>query len=718
MADNDVENLLSVLVQCFSLILAGYVSGRTGLIGEQESSGIAAFVSYFSLPALIFQSLATLAFGNICWTFVSGILVSKILVFIAVAAITMILTRPCDTSVAGLFAIFCTQSNDFAVGYPIISSLYSVSQPLYADYLYVLAPIQLLILNPAGIFMLELDRQLRNASISSRTLLFAVVWGVLKNPVILMTVAGLVWNVTAPKPLPFIMASTLQALGQSFSATALFLLGLNMVGKFNVARGTVTLVVPVLLAVVKILVLPIVIWLVLEHVFNDRASLSMANFGFLYGTIPAAPTVFVFALQYGTEIQTLATSLVLSTTLAAPVMFICANMIRLSDKGLTPSSTEADLRSTAGIVSVVALPLLLWTLCVLLMGRKWRSLTHRVTIIIILWQLLVNVSAILSHYTDTVTEPSRNAASPTTLQSLHMVLSMASVTGVRVWSAILAVTLCLLRLTSLCFVIKFQWLAHVVGAMILIVATAVSSAFLSSENSCSYSSYNCASFQSYVCLVIAILCALISFFGILATQKLLNHAEEDDRQQLVSNASTSPIDVTSEPTPSQSTEEIASTCRTRDVEDIPSFCSRSKSCCQSDACIHRVSGYRLSLSQAVEQGEEATGGIMDRVEIHQLLPHIIFLMTLTLSMSVEIVVLLGLIATEASAGVFLNLQYLNAILVCGQGIFVFLLFGVDADSVSRKLSAGYNYLAQKFRIEDRNDPENNGQLFSRPCVHF
>ena len=34
----EVENLASVLVQCFSLILGGYISGRTGIISETESN--------------------------------------------------------------------------------------------------------------------------------------------------------------------------------------------------------------------------------------------------------------------------------------------------------------------------------------------------------------------------------------------------------------------------------------------------------------------------------------------------------------------------------------------------------------------------------------------------------------------------------------------------------------------------------------------------------
>lgn len=715
MAAYEVENLLAVLVQCFSLILAGYVAGRTGLIGEVESRGLATFVSYFSLPALIFKSLATLAIGNICWTFVSGILVSKIFVFVVVAAVSLLLTKPSDTSIAGLFGIFCTQSNDFAVGYPIISSLYEKIEPFYAEYLYVLSPIQLLIINPAGIFLMELSRQLRHANLSSRNLIVAVLFGVLKNPVIIMTVAGLGWNIVGPHKLPLIMSTTLEVMAQSFSASALFLLGLNMVGKFNLMRGSITLLIPVLLAVIKVMILPLVIWFVLEHVFNDQASLSMANLGYLYGTLPTAPTVFVFALQYEMDTQNVATALVLSTILAAPIMFVCGNMIRLSS--MTPCSTAADLLSSAILVSAVALPLLLWTLFVLLNGRKWRSLTHRVTIIIILFQVLVNISAIMAHFTGD--HASAADWGPFSVQRMRLVLSVLSITGVRVWAAILAITLSLLHLKSLCFVIKFQWVAHSIGSAILIVVTTVSAVLLNPQNACSYSSCNCTSYQSYLSAIITLICSFISFVGVITTQKLLNHRDdEQDVQPLVIKGTDDLVDVSSAP---ESANCSSDSCL-HDVEEVTNFCTRRKSCSSSAVvCETAVEKYQRRLSRAVElDASDASSVTMpfNNFDLHELGSHIILLITMSLMMSVQVVVLFGQLGYEASTGVFLNMQYLNAIFVHGQGIFIFLIFGFSADNVYRTLCRYLQKVVEFLRPQQESSGEQSVQPFGRSCVRF
>lgn len=53
------------------------------------------------------------------WNFLLALLISKLAIFIAVLVFTLLLTSPMNFSKAGLFAVFCTQSNDFALGYPI-----------------------------------------------------------------------------------------------------------------------------------------------------------------------------------------------------------------------------------------------------------------------------------------------------------------------------------------------------------------------------------------------------------------------------------------------------------------------------------------------------------------------------------------------------------------------------------------------------------------------
>lgn len=101
-----------------------YAAGRLNIVSKTESKGIATFVGTFALPSLIFLSLARLDFTTVNWTFLLAILLAKGIIFLCVILITLFVSKPINLGRAGIFAIFCTQSNDFALGYPISKYIY------------------------------------------------------------------------------------------------------------------------------------------------------------------------------------------------------------------------------------------------------------------------------------------------------------------------------------------------------------------------------------------------------------------------------------------------------------------------------------------------------------------------------------------------------------------------------------------------------------------
>ena len=71
------------------------------------------------------------------------------------------------------------------------------------------------------------------------------------NPILFMTVLGVIGGYVFPNGLPIYLSSILRVLGNSFSATALFLLGLRMVGKASTLTGQ-GLILPGILIIVKL----------------------------------------------------------------------------------------------------------------------------------------------------------------------------------------------------------------------------------------------------------------------------------------------------------------------------------------------------------------------------------------------------------------------------------------------------------------------------------
>lgn len=166
--------------------LSSYLAGRLNIITNTEAKGLNTFVGTFALPSVIFLSLAELNWSTVNWNFLLSILISKTIVFLAVAIISLLVARPVNYGRAGILAIFCTQSNDFAIGFPIgelsnthlgvlcegqvfievcnfspcfsVTALYSKLHPEYASYIYLLAPISLAILNPIGYVLMEISK--------------------------------------------------------------------------------------------------------------------------------------------------------------------------------------------------------------------------------------------------------------------------------------------------------------------------------------------------------------------------------------------------------------------------------------------------------------------------------------------------------------------------------------------------------------------------------
>uniref|UniRef100_A0A0K8UC13 Integral membrane protein GPR155 n=1 Tax=Bactrocera latifrons TaxID=174628 RepID=A0A0K8UC13_BACLA len=465
-----MNNFYPALVQCFGIIICGYIAGRFKIISNSETKGLGTFVGTFALPSLIFLSLVELNWSTVNWTFLLAMTLSKSIVFFAVLVISLLITRPLNYARAGLLSIFCTQSNDFAIGYPILVALYKDVHPEYASYLYLMAPISLALLNPIGLVLMEISKIIQTKAeaaqestvcpdtcpaeqLTKRTrclgekqlLVLHTLKSLFFNPMLLMTLLGVGGAFVFPNGLPEMIASVLRVFGQSFSATALFLLGLKIVGQGGSLRGAGFLL-PGILILVKILVLPLVCRQTVNIMqagtdFNDTTELS--TFGFLYGTFPAAPGAFVIATQYNVEVELVATGMVLCTFISAPLMFISAKMISITN--LNPVDYIHELDVFSFDISVAGVAAAAWVLVLLIVTKRFRRMPHRVTFCLVLSQLMCCAAVIIWAKFD--------HAEKWLIYVQFFLFNMGTFSS-RLWTAILAICLLFLQCRSLCFVLN------------------------------------------------------------------------------------------------------------------------------------------------------------------------------------------------------------------------------------------------------------------------
>lgn len=133
----------------------------------------------------------------------------------------------------------------------IVEALYRDSMPTFLSYIYLLAPISVVLLNPIGFILMEYNKHSDQHNLKKGHVAIATVKGVIQNPIVFMTFIGIIANFILKQKVPTIINGFLDVLSASFFASALFFLGLKMVGNMKKKMGS-GLLVPLILIFTKV----------------------------------------------------------------------------------------------------------------------------------------------------------------------------------------------------------------------------------------------------------------------------------------------------------------------------------------------------------------------------------------------------------------------------------------------------------------------------------
>ena len=213
-----MENLvfsLNATIPIFLLMVLGYVFRRVGLLTETLASGMNTFVFKIALPVLLFSDLAAVDFAEAWDTKFVLFCFCVTLVSIALAAGISFLWK--DRSIQGEFIQAAYRSSAAILGIAFITNIYGNagmaplmiigSVPLYN----VLAVVVLSFFRP--------ERRPFDGALVKKTL-----QGVVKNPIILGILAGLLWSALR-LPMPVILKKTVASLGSIASPMGLMAMG-------------------------------------------------------------------------------------------------------------------------------------------------------------------------------------------------------------------------------------------------------------------------------------------------------------------------------------------------------------------------------------------------------------------------------------------------------------------------------------------------------------
>jgi hypothetical protein len=292
--------VLDVVLPVFGIVLAGYLCGRFGLLGQASSEALNRFVYFVALPALFFVSMARVPVADVLnlpflAAFGGGVLI--------VSALSLPVSKAVfgnGLGPSGLHALSATFANTGYMGIPLLVTAFGQEAALPAIIATVLNGAVVMAI---GIAVIEAD--LARGRGPAR-IVADVAGGVAKSPLVLSAVAGIAASALA-MPLPNALVTFCEILGAAAPPCALFAIGLFLVGR-GITRGLPEVA---WLTALKLLVQPAVTWVIavpLLHLDPLWAACAV-----ILAALPTGSLVFVLASQYGVYVQRATAAILVST---------------------------------------------------------------------------------------------------------------------------------------------------------------------------------------------------------------------------------------------------------------------------------------------------------------------------------------------------------------------------------------------------------------------
>jgi malonate transporter and related proteins len=296
------------------VILVGYLVGRFRLLGPDQAQvqHVLSRAAFFVLsPCLLFTVLAK---ANVHELFSRVLAVSTISAVSAIAVFLIVALafwrRPLADAVVGSAASGYVNANN--IGLPVavyVLGNAALSAPVILVQLVVFAPIILTILD---------------VSTSERSSRRRILLAPLRNPLIIASILGVIVAVTHFS-IPAPVLAPLVLVGGAAVPVVLLSFGVSIYGRRVFEAGTERREV-VLASLLKLVLMPVVAWLVGDFVFGLRGT---ALFGVvLLAALPTAQNVLNYAQRYDRGVAVARDVVLITTVGSIPVLLVAAALLR------------------------------------------------------------------------------------------------------------------------------------------------------------------------------------------------------------------------------------------------------------------------------------------------------------------------------------------------------------------------------------------------------
>jgi len=305
--------IINIVLPIFAIIVIGYIAGTSGVVPKAGAKTLNNFVFYIALPALLFKATATSPIEELLnWKFIAinlgGILASFIL-----AIILSRLIFKQDLSSASLYGMNTSYGTTGYMGVPLVIAAFGNEAALpaaLATLIHNIPVITIVLLICETAFVVN-----NNKNNSSKV---STVWQIIKpvvtSPLTISVVAGILVALLKI-PLPTGVLTFVDLLANASGSTALFAIGLGLVGQYTLIKSTDFSKSEVGLIVgLKLIFQPLITLILIIFVFDIDPL--WATISLIMSALPVGAGVFVFAQKYEKMTNQTITAILISMVLS------------------------------------------------------------------------------------------------------------------------------------------------------------------------------------------------------------------------------------------------------------------------------------------------------------------------------------------------------------------------------------------------------------------
>lgn len=294
---------LGIVLPIFGVMALGWIFARRSLISDAGVAGIVNFVFFLAIPSLLFRTLATGAVeGRFDARLIAGFFSAALVLFALGWLVSRFVFRN-SVEACGLAAMSGSFGNLMLVGLPLIQRAYGDAG---------LVPLMLIIMVHSAILFtvttLAIEAR-RSAGGGWVRRLGGTLRSVLLNPIVIAALSGLVFGL-AGLGLPAVVDDTLALIGEAAAPVSLFAVGATLA----TCRIAGDLREALVMTALKLLVLPVLVWVSTTVVFNLRPE--WVTVAVLAAAMPAGANVYVFARKFDVYVNRATAVVLLSTVLS------------------------------------------------------------------------------------------------------------------------------------------------------------------------------------------------------------------------------------------------------------------------------------------------------------------------------------------------------------------------------------------------------------------